>query len=199
MHHSVKRSPLWALGLFFVTFSAQAHTGHTAYSWMEGILHPFGADHLLAMVAVGIWSASSLSHRQMWRGPAGFMLTLLAGAWVGSHGITAPLLELAVALSVVLFGALLWASRSAHRHTQPGWLLLLVAGCLHGMAHGSETPNAGFTAYAFGFLFTTTWLHMFGIAVGSLIKRWALHTQTRVLQGLGSGMGVVGLYLLTQA
>jgi len=86
---------------------AQAHTGHGVNTVMEGLSHPFGLDHLLAMVAVGVWSVRALPADKTWQGPFTFLLALLLSAVVGASGVTLPYLEHAIALSVVLFGAML--------------------------------------------------------------------------------------------
>mgnify|MGYP000904823218 CR=1 FL=1 len=87
--------------------AAQAHTGHGTSSLMEGLAHPFGLDHLLAMVAVGVWSVSALPAGKAWQGPATFLLALIVSATLGMLGVTVPYLEQGVSLSVVLFGLML--------------------------------------------------------------------------------------------
>src|SRR3990167_7106000 len=74
-------------------------TGHGAPSLMEGLAHPFGLDHLLAMVAVGVWSVSALPPGKAWQGPATFLLALVASAALGAAGVSLPFLEQGVALS----------------------------------------------------------------------------------------------------
>ena len=68
--------------------AAQAHTGHGTHSLMEGLAHPFGLDHLLAMLAVGVWSVSALPQGKAWWGPATFLLALVASAALGAAGVT---------------------------------------------------------------------------------------------------------------
>ena len=82
-----------ALLLGLAASVSQAHTGHGTSGFYEGITHPFGLDHLLAMVAVGIWSVSALPSNKVWHGPATFMLSLIASATIGAMGIAVPLLE----------------------------------------------------------------------------------------------------------
>ena len=79
-----------------VASTAQAHTGHGTHSLMEGLVHPFGLDHLLAMVAVGVWSVSALPQGKAWQGPATFLLALVASAVLGAAGLTVPFLELSL-------------------------------------------------------------------------------------------------------
>ena len=79
--------------LVLAASASQAHTGHGTSGIFEGLVHPFGLDHLLAMVAVGIWSVSALPKNKAWWGPATFMLSLVVSAAIGAMGVTIPLLE----------------------------------------------------------------------------------------------------------
>jgi urease accessory protein len=176
---------------------AQAHTGHGVHSLMEGLAHPFGVDHLLAMVAVGVWSVSALPRDQAWRGPATFLLALTVSAVLGLMGFSLPYLEHAIALSVALFGLMLVAR---HLKMPPGLglTMIAVAASLHGLAHGAETPATGFAGYAAGFLLTTALLHIGGVGLGLAIQRWLTTGRGVVLSGLGGLLGAAGLYLFGQ-
>jgi urease accessory protein len=100
-------------GLALGLGTAQAHTGHGTSGLWTGMVHPFGLDHLLAMVAVGLWSVSALPRQRAWCGPAAFLLALGVGGWrLGAVGLgLLPGLEHGIALSVVLFGAMLVLAR----------------------------------------------------------------------------------------
>jgi len=188
---------LFTAALASSAFAAQAHTGHGTHSLMEGLVHPFGLDHLLAMVAVGVWSVAALPRDKAWQGPAVFLLALIASATLGMLGLTLPYLEHGVALSVVLFGGMLIA---ASRPLPPavGLGLIAAASALHGLAHGSETPDTGFAGYAVGFLFTTATLHLGGVGMGLTIKRLFSERRGLALSGLGAALGGAGLYLFAQ-
>ena len=177
--------------------AAQAHTGHGTHSLMEGLAHPFGLDHLLAMVAVGVWSVSALPQGKAWWGPATFLLALVASAALGAAGVSVPYLEQSISLSVVLFGAMLVC---ANRPMPVGLGLALVAAAssLHGLAHGAETPATGFAGYAAGFMLTTAVLHIGGAGVGLAIQRWLGARKGLVLGGLGTALGVAGVVLFGQ-
>ena len=177
--------------------AAQAHTGHGTHSLMEGLTHPFGLDHLLAMVAVGVWSVGALPARKAWQGPATFLLALVVSAALGAAGVTLPYLEHGVSLSVVLFGLMLVAA------TQPlppavGLGLIAAAASLHGLAHGSETPATGFAGYAIGFLVSTAVLHTGGVGIGLGIKRWVGQRSGLALGSLGTALNMAGVYLFGQ-
>jgi urease accessory protein len=178
--------------------AAQAHPGHDAGGLLAGLAHPLtGLDHLLAMVAVGVWSVASLPARRAWQGPAAFMLALAASAALGAMGLTVPYLERLVALSVVLFGAML----ALARHRLPpaiGLGLIAAAASLHGLAHGAEAPAAGFAVYALGFLTVTAALHGAGVGIGLSIRRWLAGRGHLALGGLGAALGVTGVWLFGQ-
>lgn len=176
---------------------AMAHTGHGTHSLMEGLAHPGGTDHLLAMMAVGIWSVSALPADKAWQGPATFMLALVLSAVLGAIGFTVPFLENAIALSVTLFGAMLILAAKPMPKAF-GLPLIAVAASLHGLAHGAETPETGFAGYAAGFLLTTAVLHLGGLGIGMSIRRWLSARSATVLGGLGGLLSVAGLVLFSQ-
>jgi urease accessory protein len=178
--------------------AAQAHTGHGTSSLFEGLVHPFGPDHLLAMVAVGVWSVAALPASRAWQGPATFLLALIVSASLGMLGFTVPYLEHGVSLSVVLFGGMLLLARRATVPPAIGLGLIAAAASLHGLAHGSETPESGFAGYAVGFLFTTALLHIGGVGIGLGIKRWLAERSGWALGGLGALLSAAGLYLFGQ-
>lgn len=177
--------------------AAQAHTGHGTSSLFEGLAHPFGPDHLLAMVAVGVWSVSALPAGKAWWGPAAFLLALIASAMLGALGATLPYLEHGVSLSVVLFGAMLVLARRPMPRAA-GLGLIAMAASLHGLAHGSETPESGFAGYAIGFLLTTAVLHAGGVGIGLAIRRWLAERSGWALGGLGAALGAAGIHLFGQ-
>lgn len=183
--------------LALVAGLAQAHTGHGTTGVFEGLVHPFGLDHLLAMVAVGMWSVSALPARKAWWGPATFLLTLVLGAALGAMGLTMPWLEQLVSLSVVLFGVMLVASRQK-MPLALGLGLVALASSMHGLAHGAETPDTGFAGYAAGFLLTTATLHLGGVAAGLGVRRYLARTENWVITATGTLLGGAGLYLFSQ-
>ncbi len=180
-----------ALALLAAAGAAQAHTGHGTATAFEGLAHPLGWDHLLAMVAVGLWSARALpAGRRAW-GPLAFMAALTAGAAAGAAGFALPLVEQGVALSVAMFGAMLVLG--GRLPATAGLVATAVAAALHGLAHGAELPVGGaFAAYAAGFLVTTAALHAAGLGLGQVLR----NTGTRTWQALGGTLGLAGLALL---
>lgn len=183
--------------LALATGAAQAHTGHTTVGFVEGVAHPFGMDHLLAMVAVGVWSVCALPSQRAWWGPAMFLLVLVASAALGTTGFAVPYLEHAIALSVVGFGLMLVFARRGV-HMSGGLGLVALAAALHGLAHGAEAPDSGFAGYAAGFLLTTAALHLSGIFIALGIQRFVSRHKQWVVAGLGAVYSGTGMYLLQQ-
>jgi urease accessory protein len=188
-----------AYGLLMLTSGAYAHTGADAgghHGFLAGLAHPFtGADHMAAMLAVGLWSAlvaRRAGPSLLWA-PLGFMLALWAGAWMGLQGVTVPAVEPMIAASLLVIGLLV-----AVRLRLPGPLAAAVVGvfaAFHGAAHGMELAG---TAQAWpvlaGMLLTTGLLHAAGIAIG-----WALRRHNAWLaRGAGGAIALLGLALLGQ-
>ncbi len=180
-----------------LTGAAQAHTGHGVATLSQGLAHPFGLDHLLAMVAVGVWSAAALPQRKAWMGPATFLAALTGAAVLGAQGLVLPFGEQAIALSVALFGLLLVASRQ-QLPMGAGLALVAVSASLHGLAHGAEAPAAGFATYAIGFMLTTAVMHISGMGIGLAVRRWLGERRQTAMAALGGGLGAAGLYLFGQ-
>lgn len=184
-------------GLALTAGLAQAHTGHGTSGISEGLAHPLGADHLLAMVAVGIWSVSALPAGRAWWGPATFLLSLVISAALGAVGLQVPFLEQMVALSVVVFGAMLVLTR-VHVPVAGGLGLVALAAALHGLAHGAEAPASGFATYALGFVATTAALHFGGVVAGLGIRQFMARKVTWAMAGLGTLCSASGIYLFSQ-
>jgi urease accessory protein len=173
--------------------AAQAHPGHGTHGLSEGLVHPLGLDHLLAMVAVGAWSAVALPGRRVGLGPLAFMLGLLAGALLGMFTGSLSGVEPLIATSVVLFGALLAGVR--RWSVSAGLSLIAVSAVVHGLAHGAEWPAAtSALAYVIGFLLSTAALHAVGVMAGLAARR----ASPRAWQVAGALLGGAGLVLLAR-
>jgi urease accessory protein len=173
--------------------AASAHTGHGMHSLTEGLAHPLAADHLLAMAAVGLWSALVLPAARRWAGPAVFLIAMTAGAAIGTAGLAvdAAFVETGIAISVAMFGAMLVAARRLD--ARAGLVAVAAAAALHGLAHGAEGPaGAGFVMYAAGFVASTAALHAAGLQLGLRLQGAGL----RAWQALGGTLGLAGLALL---
>lgn len=176
--------------------TALAHTGadsgghHGAF--MDGLAHPLtGADHLAAMVAVGIWSAVAL--RTVWQAPMAFVALLAVGALAGFAGFQPPGVEPAIAASIVVLGLLI----SWRQGLPAGGVLSLVGvfAFFHGVAHGAELAGSAQLAALAGMVLTTAGLHLAGVGLGRLV----LAHQKRVRQAVGAALTLLGTWLLMQA
>lgn len=157
--------------LLIAPLMAHAHTeSGIVGGFLSGFLHPLsGADHIAAMVAVGIWGAF-LGAPAMWLLPVIFPLVMAFGGALGILGFALPGVETAIALSGVVLGTMI-----VFKARPPLGVAAALVGffaVFHGFAHGAELPQAANAmTYALGFVIATGLLHLGGIAVGLLI-RW---------------------------
>lgn len=164
-----------AVLLLVVNSSATAHPFHDmGGGFATGFIHPLaGLDHLLAMVAVGLWAAQ-FGGRWLWAIPLVFVSAMLAGGALGFAGLTLPLLEPVIAASVLALGLLTVLRIRLHT---AGVVLVAAFALFHGVAHGAELPaTTGALPYAAGFVIATALLHLLGLAAGLQAKiaaRWA--------------------------
>ena len=147
--------------------TVQAHPGHGMLDFSAGAVHPIlGADHLLAMVAVGLLGAQ-LGGRARWAVPAAFVGALALGAFAaGAAGFAIPGMEHGIALSVLILGAIV---AFANRLPLFGAAAIAaVCGIFHGVAHGSEMPaDATGALYGAGFVLASAALHIMGAGFGA--------------------------------
>jgi len=177
-----------AAALLLAASAAQAHPGHGVDGLAAGLMHPFtGLDHLLAMLAVGLWSAASARGAQRARGPLVFLAMLLFGGLLASAGLVLPGVEAGVALSVVLLAVLMLGAR--HIPARAGLLIVAAAALLHGQAHGIEwQAGTSFAAYATGFVLGSAALHGAGLGAGAWLQRvqaWAWRAAAALIGGGG--------------
>jgi len=173
--------------------SLLAHTGHGSVSgFSAGFGHPIGgADHILAMIAVGLWAAQ-MGGRALWAVPLSFVLMMVAGAAMGIQGIQVPFIEEGILASVLVLGGLIGFGVK-----MPVVFSSAIVGLFaifHGTAHGAEMPlNAGSVEYAAGFVLATAMLHIGGIAIGFAMHKFAESKASRVAGGV---IAVSGLALI---
>ena len=168
---------------------ALAHPGHGLNSVYAGFMHPLtGWDHLLVMVAVGLW-AGKLGGKARWQLPATFLIMMAVGVVLGAWGLAFSGLDSAIAASVMAMGLLLIISmpiQLAKRVT-----MIAMFALLHGMAHGVELPQTSLLMLT-GMLATTALLHLIGLVLSS--KRLVI--QQSIFDALGLLMLGFGGYLL---
>lgn len=166
-----------------------------AVGFLTGFLHPIsGLDHVLAMVAVGLWGAQ-LGAPAIWVLPVAFPMVMALGGMLGLIGVPLPGTEYGIALSAILLGAaVLFETRP------PLGLAATVVGVFaicHGHAHGTELPpGQSALLYSLGFVIATSCLHGVGIAIGT-IHRWTWGR--RALRAAGAGVAVAGVFFMWRA
>jgi urease accessory protein len=172
---------------------ALAHTGHDhAVSFAAGFAHPgTGVDHMLAMVAVGLWAGLN-GGRALWAWPAAFVGVMVVGGALGILGVPLPMVEPGILASVIVLGVLVLTALQLP--IAIGTALVALFALLHGHAHGSELPiEAAAASYASGFAMATALLH--GIGLG--IAYAAGGTRGRlVVRGAGALVAVAGVALV---
>ena len=172
--------------------AALAHTGaEHALSFGSGFAHPFtGVDHMLAMVAVGLWAGLN-SGRALWAWPAAFVGLMLVGGALGMLGVDLPMVEAGILASVVVLGLLVLAA--AQWPVVIGAALVGVFALLHGHAHGAELPiGAAAVTYAAGFALGTAILHVAGLGLAHVASDGA---SRRLVRGAGALIAVGGVAL----
>ncbi len=172
--------------------TAGAHNiGAEGAGFITGLAHPFmGLDHLLAMIAVGIWAAQT-GGSAVWRLPLSFIVMMAVAALISASGFSLPALEPLIAGSVVLLG--LMVVFAIRLPINLSMLLVGLFAVFHGYAHGLEMPQASSAIlYGSGFVLATTLLHLIGIGLGKVAYR--KHLLSRLI---GSIIALAGLYLAT--
>jgi len=191
----MNRKLVFAL-LMLVPARAFAHvTGDVAGGLASGFLHPIsGLDHVVAMVAVGLWG-TQLGKPAIWILPVTFPIVMAFGGVLGVRGVPMPPVEIGIALSAIVLGALV-----ALALRPPLWAAASIVGVFavfHGYAHGTELPRAAAPlAYGAGFVLTTGMLHVSGIAIG-LVNKWPVGA--KLVRVCGVVVAAVGVYFLVQA
>jgi urease accessory protein len=178
---------------------ALAHTGvGDAAGFAHGVVHPLGgADHVLAMVAVGLLAAR-LGGRALWLVPLSFLAMMAVGGALGAAGLSIPFVDIGIALSVLAFGAALALHLDIPLAAAMAFVGLFAV--FHGHAHGSEMPSAASgVEYGLGFVLATGLLHFVGIGIGLVLDRLGERQARRVARIAGGAMAVAGAGLLAGA
>jgi urease accessory protein len=178
---------------------ASAHPGHDGTpGFIHGFLHPLGGlDHIIAMVAVGLFAAR-LGGRALWLVPASFVVTMAAAGVAGMAGFALPYVEAGIALSILVLGAAIALETTMPVAAAMGLVALFAV--FHGHAHGTEMPETmSGLAYGAGFVAATAALHALGIGLGLFISRSGEMFGRRVLQVGGTAAALAGAALLAGA
>lgn len=161
----------------------------------SGLLHPVsGLDHVLAMLAVGLWGAQ-LGRPAVWVLPIAFPMVMALGGMLGLLGVPLPGVEIGIAASALVLGLMV-----VFQARPPLWIAAVLVGffaVFHGHAHGTELPEGSSgVLYSVGFVVATGLLHACGIAIGS-IHRWK--AGAGALRAAGAMVAIGGAAFLFRA
>lgn len=192
---NVQKIAFWT-GLLLWPLSAWAHTrGGEAVGFFNGAQHPIsGLDHVLAMIAVGLWGAQ-LGVPAVWVLPVTFPMVMAFGGMLGLMGVALPGIEIGIAVSAIALGF------AVFREAKPKlWIAATMIGVFavfHGHAHGTELPPGGNgLLFSIGFVVVTGCLHAVGICFG-LVHRWSAGRMA--LRTAGACVAVAGVLFLWRA
>lgn len=189
----------WVLAFaFYLAWPASvlAHVEQgQAVGFITGLEHPWsGLDHVLAMIAVGIWGAQ-LGNPALWILPVTFPMVMSLGAMMGLLGIPLPGIEIGIAVSAILLGAMVLGEVKPKLYIAA--VMVGFFAIFHGHAHGTELPpGQSGLLYSMGFVIATGVLHGIGITIG-LIHRWP--AGKLALRGAGAFITAMGFFFLWQA
>ncbi|MCW5772602.1 MAG: HupE/UreJ family protein [Rhodospirillaceae bacterium] len=175
---------------------ALAHTGAGPVSgFAAGFFHPLGGiDHLLAMLAVGVWAAQT-GGRAVWMVPGAFVGTMAVGGIVGLAGIGIGGTETVIVASVLVLGVVIAAALKPALYLSVP--LVGAFAFFHGIAHGAELPESAHPVhYALGFVLATALLHAVGIAAAFAVAKVAPRAALRIA---GGAQVVAGVFLAAGA
>ena len=192
-----RRALTLAALMMIATSAAEAHVGiGDTNGFVHGFGHPLGGiDHVLVMVAVGLLAAH-LGGRALWAVPLSFVSMMIIGGVLGMAGVTLPLVEVGMGISVVVLGAAI--AVGYRMPTAAAMAMVGVFAVFHGHAHGAEMPEtASGLSYGIGFTLATAFLHVCGIGVGLGIGRVGEAYGGRILRVAGSAMAVAGIAILS--
>jgi urease accessory protein len=193
-----KRLALAAAALLAGAAPAFAHVGTEAHaSFLSGFTHPLsGLDHVLAMVAVGLWAAQ-LGGRALYAVPAAFVGAMALGFALGFAGLDLPFVEPAILASVVVLGLVVATATRLPLAASAG--LVGLSALAHGAAHASELGGAGALTFSLGFVSATALLHVAGIGLGLVAGQGAgfgRKAGSALARVLGLGTAVAGVALM---
>ena len=189
----LKRTSLALAILIAATLPAFAHLDPGEHgSFAAGFSHPlFGLDHILAMVAVGLWAAQQ-GGRAVWLVPGAFVGTMAVGFALAIAGVPLPFVEPVILASVIFIGIAI--ALALPIPTPAVAAMVGFFAFFHGHAHGGELGEAGAWEFAVGFILATALLHAAGIAAGLLLRRVSGKILTRIA-GAATALGGVWLAL----
>ncbi|MEN8751195.1 MAG: HupE/UreJ family protein [Desulfobacterales bacterium] len=192
----VRETPMVLLLLVLSAAPALAHVQEgQAQGFLTGLHHPIsGLDHVLAMIAVGLWGAQ-LGAPAVWMLPVAFPMMMAFGGFLGLLDIPLPGVEIGIALSALLLGFMI--AREAKPSLMVSVVIVAFFAIFHGHAHGTELPpGQSGMLYSLGFVVSTGCLHGIGITIG-LIHKW--RAGRILLRISGAAVALGGVFFLWSA
>ena len=189
----------WITSVLMILLLTQTTEAHTqvgeASGFLTGFRHPIsGWDHVLAMIAVGLWGAQ-LGPPAIWLLPVTFPLVMAFGGMLGLMGIPIPGIEIGIAASAIMLGVAVMSEVKPRLAFAA--ILIAFFAIFHGHAHGTELPpGESGLLYSMGFVIATGCLHVTGVGVG-LIHRWSWGQ--RALRVAGGGVAIAGVFFMWRA
>ncbi len=185
---AVSAATILSVGL--MTSPTLAHTGGHGTGMMMGLAHPLlGLDHLLAMLAVGLWAAMRPA-KMAWQGPMVFLAMILVGAVLGISGLAYSAVEPGILASVLLLGLMVATGR--HLPASAGLAAIAVFAMMHGQAHGLAAGEGSGMGFVAGMLAMTAGLHLLGYGLGKRLHQFKYGAWVA-----GSVIAAGGLALIT--
>lgn len=195
-----KLAAVLSVGVVCISQSAFAHPGHGVSGFAGGFAHPLlGADHVLAMLAVGIWAAQ-LGGGALWMVPCAFVGLMAGGGALGmASAHSFPIVESGIAVSVLVLGLMIAMAVKAPLYVSVPLVGLFAM--FHGYAHGTELSEGMSAAgYSVGFMFATAALHAAGIGMGLAAKRaLSAPSSSWVFRTAGAAIMLAGVALMIKA
>ena len=159
-------------------------------SFAAGFSHPlFGLDHILAMIAVGLWAAS-VGGKALWAVPTAFVATMAVGFGAALLGMPLPFVEPVILASVIFIGVMV--ALALPLPTVGVAAVVAFFALFHGHAHGGEMGEAGALGYAAGFLAATALLHAVGVAAGVGVGRVLATARGAIATRIAGGLTALG-------
>jgi urease accessory protein len=185
---------LTAASLAASTMPAFAHLDPAEHgSLLAGFTHPLsGLDHILVMIAVGLWAAQ-IGGRALWVVPSAFVGTMAFGFALAMAGLHLPFVEPAILASIVALG--LMVAMAVRMETGACAAVVGIFALFHGYAHGGELGAAGALPFSAGFVVATALLHIAGIGLGLGIGRLSSgRIISRMIGGLTAFAGLALIF-----
>ena len=198
-HLTARFSGLALTALMLTAAPAFAHIDPVAHGTAlsdaaHGALHPLsGLDHVLVMIAVGLWAAQR-GGRAILAVPAAFVGVMALGVGLALAGVSLPFIEPAILASIVALGLLVAMAVRLPVAAAAG--VVAIFALFHGAAHGGELGSADPLAFGLGFVATTAVLHLSGIGLGLALGRLGSGLLARIL---GGATALAGAALLLAA